>query len=94
MNKKAKKRIFDAVMSTIPEHCRTPKFEQMIKKSILMKTSFKFRKCGIIWTEEEIIKSMSHDPEKAKRWQKTPEQIEKDTVLEQRIGLLCGDKNA
>lgn len=94
MNKKAKKRIFDAVMATKPEHCQTPKHEQMVKKLILMKTSFKHRRHGRVWTEAEMIKSMSYNAEDAKRWQRTPEQLKEDIRLEQTSGLMCGNKNA
>jgi wyosine [tRNA(Phe)-imidazoG37] synthetase (radical SAM superfamily) len=94
MNKKAKKRIFDAVMATKPEHCQNPKHEQMVKKLILMITSFKHRRHGRTWTEEEMIKSLSYDSEEAKRWQRTPEQIEDDIHLERSVGLMCGNKNA
>jgi len=93
MNKKAKKRIFDTVMATMPEHCQNPKFEQRIKKNILMSTQFKSHYIKRR-SEEELIQRLSYDAEEAKRWQRTPEQLEEDKRLEQSSGLMCGNKNA
>jgi len=90
MNKKAKKRIFDTVMATMPEHCQTPKFKHMIKKHILLVTKSKYTRRS----EARIIADLSHDPEEAKRWQRTPEQLAEDIRLEQSVGLMCGNKNA
>jgi len=93
MNKKAKKRIFDAVMVTMPEHCQTPKHEQMIKKLILLKTSYKHRRYVRTWTEAEMIKSMTYK-KRFPLYDTSTESIDENIRLEQSVGLMCGNKNA
>ena len=90
MNKKAKKRIFDTVMATMPEHCQNPKFQQRIKKHILLVTKNKYTKRP----EAKIIADLIYNDEYDKRWERTPEQLKEDIRLEQTSGLMCGNKNA
>lgn len=93
MNKKAKKRIFDAVMARSPAHCQNPKYEQMIKKLILMKTSYKHRRYVRTWTEEEMIKTMTSYKKQFHSYNATPEELAENIRLEESVGLMCGVSN-
>jgi len=93
MNKKAKKRIFDAVMASSGEHVQNNhRYRNMVKKSILMRSRGLGRRKykGGLWTEAEIIHTMTwRHKETYPEWD-----AEKAARLEQSVGLMCGNPNA
>jgi hypothetical protein len=92
MNKKAKNRIFDAVMAASGEHIRNnPRYRNMVKKLILMRSRGQGRRKykGDLWTEAEIIETMTwRYKENYPKWN-----AEESARLESSVGLMCGNKN-